>query len=398
MRFKCLMYILALLCITAGVLTGCRSAPLLSGVSVSPDTISPNADGESDVALIKYRLGRSARVSIILIDEKGARHTFRADSSRPPGAYEVLFGGVIDNRLLPDGHYTCVFEAAADDGETARFEQPLILSGGAADYIEIQNLDIYPAVFTPNRDGISDRVTVGYYLTKEATKVQVYLVGSDGQRYPVPEDKIRKMGQVGNHEHDYDAGVDLGAEPPPDGTYTVVVEAEDAIGNRAEARGELRIENGGVPQVEIVNRAAEWSSTVVPLGQTLTFTCTVRNIGRVGVRTSGPQSGSTYTSSENFNTKGFPEEPGVFRIGVDYEGNSTARQYPYRWSLGLDSELTVIDGENYLMPGQTATVVGHVQIIDKPLKIAPYYWIGLIHEQVWIAEDRVEATPITIGF
>jgi hypothetical protein len=39
--------------------------------------------------------------------------------------------------------------------------------------------------------------------------------------------------------------------------------------------------------VEIVNRNAEWSSTVVPLGGTLTFTCTVRHIGLVPIRTKG---------------------------------------------------------------------------------------------------------------
>jgi hypothetical protein len=178
----------------------------------------------------------------------------------------------------------------------------------------------------------------------------------------------------------------------------VVVEAEDAVGNRAEARGQLTIANGGVPQVEIVNGAAEWSTSVLPLGETLTFTCTVRNIGKVGVRTKGPPSGATYTTSENFNSKEFYEEPGIFRIGLDYEGNSSGRQYPFRWQLGRDDELTVIDGEKYLMPGQTVTVVGHLKVVDKPVKVAPYYWLGLIHEQVWIVQDRVEPVPITIEF
>jgi len=30
--------------------------------------------------------------------------------------------------------------------------------------------------------------------------------------------------------------------------------------------------------------------------------------------------------------------------------------------------------------------------------VAPYYWLGLIHEQVWIVQDRVQPTQITIGF
>jgi len=262
----------------------------------------------------------------------------------------------------------------------------------------MENLNIYPTTFTPNRDGINDRVTIAYYLTKEAEDVAVYLLGPDGTKYPIPEDKIRPVGQAGNHEHDYEGGVDLGATPPADGTYTVVVVAEDAVGTRDEVRGQLTIENGGVPQVEVVNRAAVWSASTLPLGGTLTFTCTVRNIGKVGVRTKGPEPGTTYTTSENFNSKEMYEEPGIFRLGLDYEGNSSGRTYPFRWQLGRDDELTVVDGEKYLMPGQAVEIVGHLRVVDKPVVVAPYYWLGLIHEQVWIVEDRVEPVPVTIGF
>ena len=380
------------------ILAGCSNRPLVYDVLIDPETISPNADGVADVARITYHLSRDARVLVYFRDEQGARYLFRSDVSRPKGDYEALFSGVIENRLLPDGRYTCVLEAIADGGEHAQVEVPLTIQDGEADYIEIRNLNIYPAAFTPNRDGISDRVTIGYYLTKEASKVQVYLLGPEGDKHPVREDKIRPVGQAGNHEHDYDAGVDLGATPPPDGTYTVVVEAEDAIGNRDVVRGQLTIVNGGVPQAEVVNRAALWSSSVVPLGGTLTFTCTVRNIGRVGIRTKGPEPGTLYTTGENFNSKEFYEEPGIFRLGLDYEGNSSGRMYPFRWQLGRDEELTVIEGQKYLMPGQTVTVVGHLQIVDEPVKVRPYYWLGLIHEQVWIVEERVEPVPISIGF
>jgi hypothetical protein len=394
---KLRVFFVAVICLTA-LLTGCSRKSLLYDVHVEPDVISPNADGVADVASITYALGRHALVTLSFRGESGAEHALRSEADRPRGTYRILFSGVIENRLLPDGRYTCVVEAVADNGERASVEMPLTLQGGEATQIEIHNLNIYPATFTPNRDGISDRVTIAYYLTKEARDVQVYLLGADGTKYPIPEDQIRPMGQSGNHEHDYEGGVDLGAAPPPDGTYTVVVEAEDAVGTRDVARGQLTIENGGVPRVEVVNRSADWSATTVPLGGTLTFTCTVRNIGKVGVRTKGPEPDTTYTTSENFNSKGMYEEPGIFRLGLDYEGNSSGRTYPFRWQLGRDDELTVVDGQKYLMPGQTATIVGHIQIIDKPVKVAPYYWLGLIHEQVWIVEDRVEPVSITIGF
>jgi hypothetical protein len=390
-----LLLVLALVPLSAAA---CRTEPLLHDVLIEPDVISPNADGVADIARFSYRLSRHAQLSIYFVDQQGGKHVFRSDVSRPAGSYEALFSAVIGGRLLPDGDYTCILEAVTDNAQRVKVELPLTIQGGEPDYIEIRNLNIYPATFTPNRDGINDRVTIGYYLTKEAANVQVYLLGDDATKYPVPEDKIRPVGQAGNHEHDYDAGVDLGATPPPDGTYEVVVEVEDAVGTRDAARGELTIVNGGVPRAEIVNRAALWSSTVVPLGSTLTFTCTVRNIGKVGIRTKGPEPGALYSTSENFNSKGFYEEPGIFRLGLDFEGNSSGRIYPFRWQLGSDQELTEVDGQKYLMPGDMVTVVGHLKIVDEPVKVAPYYWLGLIHEQVWVVEDRVEPVPITIGF
>jgi len=228
--------------------------------------------------------------------------------------------------------------------------------------------------FTPNRDGISDRVRVGYYLSKEVNRVDVYLTDSAGLRYPIAEDQIRESGAQGPHEHDYDGGVDLGAQPPPDGVYTVVVEAE------------------------VVNAAAEWSTSVVELGDTVSFTCTVKNIGTVAVRTKGPEPGETYRMDQNYNTLGQPEEPGLFRVGLDYEGNSGGRQYPFRWQLGYDDELTEINGEKYLMPGQTVTVTGHLVVNQKTVRVEPYFWLGLIHESVWLVQDRVEYTQIKVEF
>jgi len=397
----CLRFLLILVLSTA-FLGGCNSGRLIYDVSIRPDIISPNADGVEDIAEIKYSLARQSTITIYFLDASGVRHDFRVDKRRSKGDRTAYFGGVIDDRLLPDGDYTCVFEAIDERGRRERAEKPITLIDGDKVHLSIDHLSIWPKKFTPNRDGITDRVTIGYNLNKAATRVEVYLLDAEGIKYPVAEDKIREMGAPGTHEHDYDAGVDLGATPPPDGEYTVVVVAEDAVGNRARAEGKLEIAEGGVPRVEIVNRAAQFSPSVVPLGETLTFTCTVKNIGTVPVRTKGPESGTTYSTLQNFNTLAEYEEPGLFRVGLDFEGNSAGRVYPFRWQLGKDDELTEIETEigteTYLMPGQTATVVGHLRIDDRPVKVAPYYWIGLIHEQVWIVQDRVEPTPISIGF
>ena len=396
------LYIIVCVILLQALTIGCGPKPLLSEVTVRPDMISPNADGSDDIAEVKYTLSRQSTVTIYLLSPDGQRHDFRVNKRRSKGDRTAYFGGVIEGQLLPDGLYTCVFEAFDERGFAERAERTITLADGDKTPLRIDNLNIYPTEFTPNRDGITDRVKIGYSLSKEATRVEAYLLDGVGSKYPIADDKIREMGTAGSHEHDYDAGIDLGVTPPEDGVYTVVVEAEDAVGSKARVEGRLEIADGGVPRVEIVNRAAEFSPSIIPLGSTLTFTCTVKNIGTVPVRTKGPEPGHVYSTSENFNTLGEYEEPGIFRVGLDYEGNSGGRIYPFRWQLGKDSELTVIETdigpEQYLMPGQTVIVAGHLRIVDAPVKVEPYYWLGLIHEQVWIVQDRVEPTTRSVAF
>lgn len=394
--------ILALAIFAGATLHGCARRPLLSNVVIRPATISPNADGTEDVAEIRYSLSRLSWVDIYLLGQDGQRHELRVNARRSQGVRTLYFGGVVNDSLLPDGEYTMVIAAKDARGRSERIEKPLTLVNGDPVPLRIENLNIWPTTFEPNRDGIADRVTIGYHLNKEVERVEVYLLGPDGARYPVPEDRIRELGAAGTREHDFDGGIDLGATPPPDGDYTVVVEAWDAVGNRAEARGQLTIQGGGVPLVEIIQRAAVFEPSVVRLGGTIYFTCTVKNIGSVPIRTRGPEPGTIYSTRDNFNTLGEYEEPGLFRIGLDFEGNTIGRMFPFRWQLGMDHELTVIDTpigpQKYLMPGQTVTVWGGLRIDDAPVKAEPYFWLGLIHEQVWIVQDRVEPTQIAVGF
>ena len=107
--------------------------PLLSDVTVSPDQISPNADGQTDVTEIRYTLSRSAYVSIYFEGEEGDRYFFRKNRRRSPGNYSVLWGGVMDEReimavaggtneilsqVLPDGRYRWIVEAVDDTGHS----------------------------------------------------------------------------------------------------------------------------------------------------------------------------------------------------------------------------------------------------------------------------------------
>jgi len=196
---------------------GCRTLrPLLYDVSINLETISPNADGIDDVARFSYKLSSSADLSIYLIDAQGEKHYFRDSRRRSTGDYRVDFGGVIDGAMLPNGDYTWVVLAVGDDGETVQVEGTLRLQNADTTRPELQGFSVYPKDFTPNRDGINDRVTVNYYLTKKAD-VQVYLIAPDGEtRYPI-EEKERDVepGDPGFHTYDMKAVLIWGLSRPP---------------------------------------------------------------------------------------------------------------------------------------------------------------------------------------
>ena len=214
--FACVFLLIAL--------SACASSALVDQVTLEPDAISPHAGSANAATTIRYAVARPAAVSIYLIDAQGGRHDFRKDQPRAAGAYEALFSGAIDDRVLPDGKYQVVVQAKDAAGQTATAAKTLTITDADSTPPEVLNYTVFPDSFTPNQDGINDRVTIRYNLTKPA-KVDVYL--TDGtNRYEVAEKKTTlciqdELSCAGPHEYDYDGGIDLGATPPPNGTYDV---------------------------------------------------------------------------------------------------------------------------------------------------------------------------------
>lgn len=392
------------------VLTACGSGERLSKASMSPATISPNADGVADATLIHYELSRNAVVTI-RFDGAGQTYYFRRDQPRSAGQYDVLFSGVIDGQLLPDGAYTWTIQA-----DEASAQGQLTIDGGEPVAPQITQLTVLPKEFTPNRDGIADRATINVVVNKPTTlflTLQNSLCngsvtppldqpGLDCAPYPLAEKEGagRKAGEEGLHEFDYDAGVDLGAEPPPDGLYVITARAEDKVGQVVVATDTLKIADGGVPRAEIVDGAVEFSHKSILVGDTLYFTLTVENYGAVPIRTSGPNPGYVYEFDQNFNVPGFAEESGAWRVGIDFD--TSQRNYPFRWSVGGPDDLIVkeVNGEKfyYLPPGKRVTVSGGIHITSKPPRSPLYFWAGLIQEDVEISSvnNRVDPHFITI--
>ena len=402
------------------LLAGCTDRPLLSQVSFSVDRITPNADGDTDALRITYNLSRSADVSIIFEDEDGTRTYFRDHVYHGPSIdapYQVLFSGVVDGyelpgdafdgftvekRVLQDGAYSWTVEAQDAEGVVERVSGSLTIAEADTALPELVGFNVYPPTFTPNRDGISDRATINVDLKKDVDELIVYLEGADGVRHHVEwVEKLTPLHEAGWHEFDYDAGVDHGADPPPDGPYTVTMRARDAVGQWTVATGTLTIENGGVPRAYILNGEVSWSAgdgpeISVPLGETLYFTLTVENDGVVPIRTSGPPPGTIYDSDENYATMARYIEPGVFRVGIHCENNLT--DHPWRWAVGGPDDLEVTEeGYLYLPAGERATVTGGVRFVDYIAARNPQYcYASLIHEDVEISMVNFRVDPVRV--
>jgi len=403
--------------VLAAALTGCGEDPLLGNVSFDRDRITPNADGDADVLKITYDLNRAAAIDITFEDQQGRVFTFREGARRGPSVeepYQVLFAGVVDGYILPgesfdgfdvtkrvlqDGAYVWTVRGTDETGHTERVSGTLTVDDADAALPELRNFSVSPPVFTPNRDGISDRAKINVALSKDDTALSVYLLDEDGTRYPVEKDEqtLAREGQAGLYAFDYDAGVDDGAQPPPDGAYVVHAEAEDAVGQRTVATTTLTIDGGGVPMAYIYNGTVAWSSSSVPLGETLLFTLTVENDSPAPIRTSGPPPGTVYRSDQNYATLGEYIQSGAFRVGIHCENATT--NYPWRWAVGDESVLEERDGHLYLPAFTRAVVTGGIRFDDVVGARNPQYcWAGLIHEDVEISavNDRVDPVSLFI--
>jgi hypothetical protein len=255
-------------------------------------------------------------------------------------------------------------------------------------------------------NNLHDRVEINLYLAKEADLL-VYLIDENGDQIFIPQFQGgRQPGDEGRHSFEYDGGIDNGSDPPPDGEYTVIAEAEDAEGQRVRRISHLTLSNGGVPFAEIVGQPAgdtvRYSSETVIVGEVLYFELTVENYGDSPIRTTGPYPGFVYEQDDLFTSTGFFEESGAWRVGIHCE--TCLVDYPWRWSLGDVSSLTPIPDSNgnvhyYLLPGQRAVITGGIRLTDIVESRNPQnFWAGLIHEDVGIAplNNRVDPRSIEI--
>lgn len=447
--------IVALAAALAAVIVGSQlinpARPLVMSAAFDQSAITPNADGVGDVVNFAFELSRPAMISLLLSDASGQVYSIRRDQRTPTGAYSLAFSGVvegfllpdetlesdIERRLIPNGDYTWQFIAQEVDGpESYSDSGNLSVTDADVELPLLTGFNVSPRVFTPNQDGIADRVAVSANLAKEA-EVVGYLIGPDGARVYMEQRQLEnRAGKAGWQEFDYEGGVDIGADPPPDGTYEVVIEAQDTVGQRVSVRGELTIELGGKPRAGILGQGSgadvvfatapyheayfsdrdslgeripmpnnpadnRLGQVVVPVGDLLIFKLIIENSGSSPIRTDGPQPGTVYNQDQLPAALGEIETDGVWRVGIQCETSEAS--YPYRWAVGAFDDLTQVedpvsgDTYYYLEPDQRSVVWGAVRLTEAVRAANPQQcWAGLIHEGVAVINQRVGVRDIKI--
>jgi hypothetical protein len=427
--------------------------PLIASAGFSLDTITPNADGSEDIAIFSYEVTRDATVSIFLTltDNPEVEFFFRNQVDRAADKYSVYFSGIVDgfvlpdeqiegeviSRLIPNGAYTWTVRAVADDdGEVMEKTGTLNVTDGDEVLPDMIDFSVSPQIFTPNQDGRGDRVQISVYLLKEAD-LTVHLVSETGEELFMPRrEGGREAGEAGRQEFDYEGGVDIGADPPPDGTYTVVARTQDAEGQIVERRSTLTIEQGGKPLAEIVGQpigpdvifvarpyednyftsvdvtgeridmptgsdTLSVEAVTMQLGDLLVFSLVVENYGSSPIRTDGPFPGTVYQQEQRYGAMGPLGGDGVWRVGIQCE--SAAESYPWRWAIGIPDDLyteEAPDGElyYYLEPGERSVTWGAIRMTELVDGWNPQEcWAGLIHEGVGISLANTVVGPREIA-
>ncbi|MGJ3238483.1 MAG: hypothetical protein ACFE0Q_07235 [Anaerolineae bacterium] len=433
---------------------------LIVSAQFDSDTISPNADQNNDITNFSYELARNATVTILFESETGEIYHFRDAQPRAKGAYQVLFSGVVDGyllddeplvlsldhdpdaiaverRLIPDGVYTWRLIAENEDEREER-SGTFTIEDSDSQLPLMTTFTLSTDIFTPNRDGVNDRVVINIFLEKDAD-LRVYLLTDDDVELPIVERRewsCNPDDPCGRYTFDYEGGVDLNQNPPEDGTYRVVALAQDAEGQRIRRESTLTIDNGGVPRAEIAPQNVDadvfWysmpyderfftdpntigerleepaipevvsrQSISIPYGDMLVFRLTVNNYSDVPIRTTNPPAGTVYQQTQRPASVNALEEPGAWRVGISCDTSLT--DFPYRWAVGTEDVLiTLIDqetGREYrYLPARTSTVVwGAVRLTEINEFANPQTcWAGLIHEGVNVSVENRFVGPIEV--
>jgi hypothetical protein len=389
------------LLLAAALLAGCMDSTggagsgLISAVSAGPDVVRPNGKQPTDPIELHYTLGRPASVTLRVEPAAGgAPITLRSGQAMEAGPHFVLFNGVVPTDgptgsgttqvagVLPDGGYRFVVAAEAG-GDKQEADGTFRVEGAQTTPPGLENLQVYPPIISPNSDAVDDVAAITYRLPQTST-TSVLLQGASGPPVTVLAPSRVPMGE----QRVIFAGADLLGKPVAAGVYTITVRAEDRAGNAVESRHPITVAEAGLPNIAILS--VKMDPPALMLGGKLHVRMEVQNTGTVPLRTQGPDPGYTYSTDDSYSSvEGgkYTDKAGLWRVGLDWEGNAGGApyRYPFRWGFG-----------HTLAPNETVTVDGY--IIIRKHEQTLWFFAGALQEGIRIALDGLGRTPVNVSW
>jgi hypothetical protein len=381
------------------VLTACGAGAgaALPGVTLSGDTLYAGTRWATTPLELRYTLGRPAAVTIAVQPAQGGSPVLLRNTTSGAGSYYLRVDGTVPlsdvvpgptpiqvSRVLTDGSYTLSLQAAPTDGTpAASWSGTFKMVGAPPAPPVLENVQVHPDTISPNGDALDDVASLTF-RTAPTTTTSVTVLTPDGQHVPLLAPTPLPAGE---HNIPF-SGNDLFGSVLPDGLYTASVRTADNAGNTIEARLPITISGSGTPSIALLS--ADFTPHAIIMGNAITVRMRVQNTGKVPLRTQGPDSGFTYTTNDTYSSIAggqYTDKAGLWRVGVDWTGNTGGApyRYPFRWGFG-----------HTLQPGEIVTIEGHITLLKNERQML--FYTGVLQEGVRIVLDQLAPTTIDVSF
>jgi flagellar hook assembly protein FlgD len=210
---------------TVSLLLSVLTTPSITGLTATPATISPNADGYQDKTTITYTTNQSLFNTVAIYDGSGTlMRTLKNAVVLAAGLQTVVWDGKYTpggtSTPVPDGTYEIRVTGQDAAGNAVRSSTPVVVD------TTISKISVNYPYFSPNGDGRRDATTISYTLKSDAT-VTVLVRDGSGATVRTVEDGVGQVAGVYSAVWD---GTLTDGSVAPEGAYTAVVQAVNAIG------------------------------------------------------------------------------------------------------------------------------------------------------------------------
>jgi len=211
---------------TVSLLLSVLTAPTITGLSADPATISPNADGYQDKTTITYMTNQSLFNTVAIYDGSNTlMRTLKNAVVLAAGPQTLTWDGKYTRASgtstpVPDGTYTVRVTGQDAAGNTVQSQIPVVVD------TTISKISVSTASISPNGDGQRDATTISYTLKVDAS-VTVLIRDGSGNAVRTVQSGVPQLAGVNSAV--WDGKLD-DTSVAPEGTYTAVVQATNAIG------------------------------------------------------------------------------------------------------------------------------------------------------------------------